>query len=194
MANRANLKKGLKGPQKMRYQMGGDFMEPNKELTFGGTYQKGGPKSKRVDPDRRVSRLKRRGMRNFDPEIVRPATPLRVVEARNKSMSFEEKQKIAREKNEGIKKLYPSIGEIRENSYRRGNEMSETQATLKALAGYGAESRATMGEATVEGKKKRRNKQQMGGKVQSKTLKQTNIPSKPVKTPGKINPRKITKL
>jgi len=139
-------------------------------------------------------------MRNFDPEIVRPATPLRVVEARNKSMSFEEKQKIARERNEGMKKLYPSIGEIRENSYRRGNEMSETQATLKALAGYGAESKATMGEATIEGKKKRRNKQQLGGtrgevklKEPAQTLKQKKRnPRKPSKLP-KQNPQPIPK-
>lgn len=43
MARKANLKKGIKGPQKMRYQMGGDFMEPDKELKFGGIkYQYGG--------------------------------------------------------------------------------------------------------------------------------------------------------
>lgn len=43
MARKANLKKGMKGPQKMRYQMGGDFMEPDKELKFGGIkYQYGG--------------------------------------------------------------------------------------------------------------------------------------------------------
>jgi hypothetical protein len=194
MANRANLKKGLKGPQKMRYQMGGDFMEPNKELTFGGIYQKVGPKKGRVDPDKKLSRLKKRNLRNFDTNTVSIASPLPYVDPRNKSLTKQAASKMGDERNEKMKKFLPTAEEIYRNSQKARENMTGTQATLKALAGYGAESRATMGEATIQGSKKRRNKQQMGGKVQSKTLKQTNIPSKPVKTPGKINPRKITKL
>jgi hypothetical protein len=207
MANRANLKKGLKGPQKMRYQMGGDFMEPNKELTFGGIYQKGGPKKGRVDPDKKLSRLKKRNLRNFDTNTISLATPLPYVDPRNKSLTKQAASKMADERNEKMKKFLPTAEEIYRNSQKAGENMTGTQATLKALAGYGAESRATMGEATIQGSKKRRNKQQLGGvklKEPAQTLKQKKRnPRKPSKMP-KQNPqpipttipkfRKITKL
>ena len=61
MARKANLKKGIKGPQKTRYQMGGDFMEPDKELKFGGMmYQKGGFKKKKPSGN--------------NPKVISPAT------------------------------------------------------------------------------------------------------------------------
>ncbi len=48
---------------------------------------------------------------------------------------------------------FSGVGFIDENdSIAVANMAQGTQATLKALAGYGAESRATMGEATIEGK------------------------------------------
>lgn len=218
MANRANLKKGLKGPQKMRYQMGSDFMEPNKELTFGGIYENGGPRKRRVDPDRKLSRLKKRNLRNFDTNTISIASPLPYVDPRNKSLTKEAASKMADEKNEKMKKLLPTAEEIYRNSQKAGENMTGTQATLKALAGYGAESRATMGEATIEGKKKRRDKQELGGpfkkrmnsrmkskmarkRMESKmprstrTLKQTDTnPSRPVRIPGRSNPNKTTKL
>jgi hypothetical protein len=47
MKQRANLKKGAKGP--MRMKMGGDYLEMDKEVKFGGMkYQAGGMKPKQT--------------------------------------------------------------------------------------------------------------------------------------------------
>ena len=47
MKQKANLKKGAKGPMKMK--MGGDYLEMDKEVKFGGMkYQAGGMKAKQA--------------------------------------------------------------------------------------------------------------------------------------------------
>jgi hypothetical protein len=47
MKQKANLKKGAKGPMKMK--MGGDYLEMDKEVKFGGMkYQAGGMKPKQT--------------------------------------------------------------------------------------------------------------------------------------------------
>lgn len=138
MARKANLKKGMKGPQKMRYQMGGDFMEPNKELTFGGmTYQKGG--------------FKRKKTAGNNPGVISPAT----------SGSYKVKKKDIGKNpiNERMKSIVDNASAMSYSSSvgDKGQyqpPMSITSSMLKSLAGYGAESRATMGAAEVRPKKK----------------------------------------
>lgn len=138
MARKANLKKGMKGPQKMRYQMGGDFMEPNKELTFGGMkYQKGGFKKKKTAGN--------------NPGVISPAT----------SGSYKVKKKDIGKNpiNERMKSIVDNASAMSYSSSvgDKGQyqpPMSITSSMLKSLAGYGAESRATMGAAEVKPKKK----------------------------------------
>lgn len=169
MARKANLKKGMRGPQKMRYQMGGDFMEPDKELKFGGMmYQKGGFKKKKTSGN--------------NPNVISPAT----------SGSYKVKKKdIAKNpNNERMRQIVDNASAISYNSSvgDKGQyqpPMSITSSMLKSLAGYGAESRATMGAATVKPKKK-----QFGGMM--KGNKATAKP--PVKPIGKKNNTKTTKL
>jgi len=113
MARKANLKKGMKGPQKMRYQMGG----------------------------------KMKG-------IVQNASAI------------------------GYNSSFGDKGQYQP-------PMSITSSMLKSLAGYGAESRASMGAAEVKPKKK-----QLGGMM--KGNKATAKP--PMKPMGKKNNTKTTKL
>jgi len=153
MARKANLKKGMKGPQKMRYQMGGDFMEPNKELKFGGLYEKGG--SKRKKPA------------GHDPNVISPAT----------SSSYRVRKKdISSPINEKMKGIVQNASAMSYNSTfgDKGQyqpPMSITSSMLKSLAGYGAESRASMGAAEVKPKKK-----QKGGPIPDGTTSRPGLP------------------
>ena len=154
MARKANLKKGMKGPQKMRYQMGGDFMEPNKELKFGGLYEKGGFKKKKAAGN--------------NPNVISPATSASYrVKKKNIPMSPTNEKMKGIVQNASAMSYNSSVGD--KGQYQP--PMSITSSMLKSLAGYGAESRASMGAAEVKPKKK-----QKGGPIPDGTTSRPGLP------------------
>lgn len=206
MARKANLKKGIKGPQKMRYQMGGDFMEPDKELKFGGLYEKGGFKKKQKGgakppipdgtsakpglPQSAYSDAAKAAAAKYGPSrgqgVARPATPTSAYMAASDKATGRFSAPAAKPKSSGFSDAFAAARKAGKTTFTYNGKSYGTRKAGETQEQY----RAALGKASGTSSKptsmqpvQRREAGQVSR--QQPTL-QTPNPPKPVAT-NKIN-------